>query len=112
MRRAAQDYDGWMASGRTSFREISEGIKIFRDCGGKRAMVVTVTINLHAKRQKLSEDEHFTLNCGPDEAADWLHRLQELGYDDVGLVRFGHTEADMTEDDLRQIRALVPMDGR
>jgi alkanesulfonate monooxygenase SsuD/methylene tetrahydromethanopterin reductase-like flavin-dependent oxidoreductase (luciferase family) len=109
VRRAAREYDGWMASGRTTFREIAEGIKIFRDCGGKRAMVVTVSIDLHARRpHPLRDDERFTLECGPDEAAEWLQRLEELGYDDVCLVRLGHTEADLTEEELRQIRALVP----
>jgi alkanesulfonate monooxygenase SsuD/methylene tetrahydromethanopterin reductase-like flavin-dependent oxidoreductase (luciferase family) len=108
VRRAAQEYDGWMASGHTHFREIAEGIKIFRACGGKRAMLMTVTIDLHAKRAKLSENERFTLACEPAEAADWLHRLAELGFDDVCLQRFGHTEADLTEDDLHQIRALLP----
>jgi alkanesulfonate monooxygenase SsuD/methylene tetrahydromethanopterin reductase-like flavin-dependent oxidoreductase (luciferase family) len=106
--RAAQKYDGWMASGHTTFREIAEGIRIFRDHGGKRAMLMTVTIDLHARRAKLSDDEQFTLACEPAEAAEWLQRLAELGYDDVCLQRFGHTEATLTEDDLREIRALVP----
>jgi alkanesulfonate monooxygenase SsuD/methylene tetrahydromethanopterin reductase-like flavin-dependent oxidoreductase (luciferase family) len=107
VRRAAQEYDGWMASGHTTFREIADGIKIFRDCGGKRAMLMTLSVDLHAKRQKLGDDEQFTLACEPAEAADWLHRLEELGYDDVCLQRFGHTEATLTEADLRQIRALL-----
>jgi alkanesulfonate monooxygenase SsuD/methylene tetrahydromethanopterin reductase-like flavin-dependent oxidoreductase (luciferase family) len=110
VRRAAADYDGWMASGHTTFREIAEGIKIFRDCGGKRAMLVSVTVDLHARRTtQLADDEHFSLECSPEEAADWLLRLRELGYDDVCLVRIGHTEADLTEDDLRQIRTLIPI---
>jgi alkanesulfonate monooxygenase SsuD/methylene tetrahydromethanopterin reductase-like flavin-dependent oxidoreductase (luciferase family) len=111
VRRAAEDYDGWMASGHTTFREIAEGIKVFRDHGGRRAMLVSVTVDLHAQRATpLGDDDHFTLECSPAEAADWLHRLTDLGYDDVCLVRYGHTEADLTEDDLRQIRALVPTD--
>lgn len=111
VRRAAQDYDGWMASGHTTFREIAEGIRIFREYGGKRAMLMTVTVDLRARRTTLSEDEQFTLACEPAEAADWLHRLAELGYDDVCLQRFGHTESTLTEDDLRQIRALLPGDS-
>jgi alkanesulfonate monooxygenase SsuD/methylene tetrahydromethanopterin reductase-like flavin-dependent oxidoreductase (luciferase family) len=109
VRRAAAEYDGWMASGHTTFREIAKGIKIFRDCGGTRAMLVSVTVDLHAQRTtQLAEDEHFSLECSPEEAAEWLFRLRELGYDDVCLVRIGHTEADLTEDDLRQIRSLMP----
>jgi hypothetical protein len=40
--RAAKDYDGWMASGRTTIRALQEGIKRFRDAGGGRAMVATL----------------------------------------------------------------------
>jgi alkanesulfonate monooxygenase SsuD/methylene tetrahydromethanopterin reductase-like flavin-dependent oxidoreductase (luciferase family) len=105
--RAARDFDGWMASGHSSFKEIAEGIRTFRDHGGKRAMLMTVTVDLHARRPQLSEDDQFTLACEPAEAADWLHRLADLGYDDVCLQRFGHTEASLTEDDLRQIRGLI-----
>ena len=107
VRKAALEYDGWMASGHSSFRELREGIRVFRDNGGKRAMVMTVTIDLRTRRAPLSEDEPFTLACEPAEAADWLHQLAELGFDDVCLQRFGHTEADMTDDDLRQIRGLL-----
>ena len=106
VRKAALEYDGWMASGHSSFRQLRDGIRVFRDNGGRRAMVMTVTIDLRARRERLSEDEPFTLACEPAEATDWLHRLAELGFDDVCLQRFGHTEADMTEADLRQIRAL------
>jgi alkanesulfonate monooxygenase SsuD/methylene tetrahydromethanopterin reductase-like flavin-dependent oxidoreductase (luciferase family) len=109
VRRAALEYDGWMASGHTTFREIAEGIRIFRDHGGKRAMLMTLTIDLHARRAKLREDEQFTLACEPREVAEWLQRLAELGYDDVCLQQFGHTEATITEEDLRQIRALLPV---
>jgi alkanesulfonate monooxygenase SsuD/methylene tetrahydromethanopterin reductase-like flavin-dependent oxidoreductase (luciferase family) len=107
VRRAAEDFDGWMASGHSSFREIAEGIKVFRDRGGKRAMLVSVTVDLH-KRERVTADEVFRLNCEPAEAAEWLARIADLGYDDACLVRIGHTEADLTEEDLRTIRALVP----
>jgi alkanesulfonate monooxygenase SsuD/methylene tetrahydromethanopterin reductase-like flavin-dependent oxidoreductase (luciferase family) len=108
VRHAARDYDGWMASGHTTFREIAEGIRIFRDYGGKRAMLMTVAVDLRVSRPRLSQDDQFTLACEPAEAAEWLHRLAELGYDDVCLQRFGHTEATLTADDLRQIRSLLP----
>jgi alkanesulfonate monooxygenase SsuD/methylene tetrahydromethanopterin reductase-like flavin-dependent oxidoreductase (luciferase family) len=106
VRRAALDYDGWMGSGHTTFAEIAEGIKRFRDSGGKRALLVSVSVDLHATRQA-AEDEPFSLHCSPAEAAERLQRVAELGYDDMCLVRYGHTEADMTEDDLRQIRSLL-----
>jgi alkanesulfonate monooxygenase SsuD/methylene tetrahydromethanopterin reductase-like flavin-dependent oxidoreductase (luciferase family) len=107
VRRAAEDYDGWMASGHSSFREIAEGLKVFRECGGQRAMLMSVTVDLH-KRERVTDDGVFRLTCEPNEAADWLARVAEIGFDDVSLVRIGHTEADLSEDDLRVIRSLVP----
>jgi hypothetical protein len=107
VRRAAEDYDGWMASGHSSFREIAEGLKVFRECGGGRAMLMSVTVDLH-RREPVAEDDVFRLTCEPKAASDWLARVAEIGFDDVSLVRIGHTEADLTEEDLRVIRSLVP----
>jgi hypothetical protein len=106
--RAARDYDGWQGSGLTTLKALGEGIKRFRDAGGKRAMVNTIEVNLHLPNQKLQEDERFTLLCGPEEAAERLNTLAALGYDDACVTRRDHTENDVTEDDLRMIRSLVP----
>jgi alkanesulfonate monooxygenase SsuD/methylene tetrahydromethanopterin reductase-like flavin-dependent oxidoreductase (luciferase family) len=107
VQRAARDYDGWQGSGRTSLRALEEGIKRFRDAGGRRSMVVTVSVDLGAPNTRLAEDEMFSLKCGPEEAAERLGRLDELGFDDVALVRMGHTTADLPEEELVAIRALV-----
>ncbi len=104
--RAAREYDGWQASGRTTFQAMKEGIRRFRDAGGKRAMVVTVDVDLHAPHTRFDPDERFNLHCDPQEAADRLQRLADLGFDDVGLVHYDHTEADMSESELAAIRAL------
>lgn len=106
VQRAARDYDGWMGSGRTSFKALQEGIKRFRDAGGKRAMVVTVGVDLNAPSRALDEDGFFDLVCSPEEAASRLHRLADLGFDDVGLVRLGTTE-DLPEEELVAIRRLL-----
>jgi alkanesulfonate monooxygenase SsuD/methylene tetrahydromethanopterin reductase-like flavin-dependent oxidoreductase (luciferase family) len=108
VRRAAREYDGWQGSGLTTLKALTEGIKRFRDAGGKRAMVNTIDVDLHLPNQKLGDDERFTLRCGPEEAADRLNALAELGYDDACLTRQGHSEADITEEDLILIRSLVP----
>jgi hypothetical protein len=96
-----------MGSGRTNFNALKEGIKRFRDAGGRRAMVVTVSVDLGAPNTTLADDELFSLRCGPDEAAARLHRLAELGFDDVALVRMDHTTADLPEEELVAIRALI-----
>jgi alkanesulfonate monooxygenase SsuD/methylene tetrahydromethanopterin reductase-like flavin-dependent oxidoreductase (luciferase family) len=38
VRRAARDYDGWQGSGLTTLKALTEGIKRFRDAGGRRAL--------------------------------------------------------------------------
>jgi alkanesulfonate monooxygenase SsuD/methylene tetrahydromethanopterin reductase-like flavin-dependent oxidoreductase (luciferase family) len=111
VRRAAHDYDGWIASGFfTSFRQLREGIQRFRAEGGTRALVSTITVDLHAESAPFDQDARFNLECGPAEAAERLQRLAELGYDDALLARANYSEADLPEDDLRHIRALVPPD--
>ena len=120
--RAAREYDGWMASGgMTNFRALADGIKRYRDAGGKRALVSTIEIDLSAPTTRLEDGERFHLRCGPEEAAARLHRLVELGYDDALLrpripreqqLPRHHNEGDPTEEELRAIRALVPRDTR
>lgn len=110
VRKAAREYDGWMGSGagHASFRELCEGLHVFRDNGGKRAMLMTVSIDLRARRASpLSEDEPFSLACEPAEASEWLHRLADAGFDDVCLQKFGHTEEDLPEEALHELRGLV-----
>lgn len=108
VRRAARDYDGWIASGFfTNFHQLGEGIQRFRDAGGTRALVSTITVNLHAPSKPFDADARFNLECGPAEAAERLQRLAELGYDDALLTRANHADVDLPADDLEQLRALV-----
>jgi YHS domain-containing protein len=110
IKKAAQEYDGWVASGLNStFAELREGIKRYRDYGGKRALVATVGINLTASSPPLTDDTNFTLRCPPDEARERIQRLAELGYDDL-LVTGGTSYAagEMDEEALSQIIALRP----
>ncbi|HEV7663737.1 MAG TPA: LLM class flavin-dependent oxidoreductase [Chloroflexota bacterium] len=119
LKRAAEEYDGWMSSaGRTNFLTMADAIKRYRDMGGKRAIVSTCLVDLTAPTSKLADDESFHLRCGPEEASERLHRVAELGYDDILLVKADHTrraplyEPDYTPDDLAAIRALLPRDDR
>ena len=71
VRRAAKEYDGWIASGYfTSFRQLRDGIQRYRDAGGTRALVSTITVNLHAPNAPFDEDARFHLECAPAEAAE------------------------------------------
>jgi hypothetical protein len=107
VQRAAREFDGWIGSGRTSFALIAEGIQRFRDAGGKRAVLGTVSTDLRAPTTALSDSEMFHLRCDPEEARARLSRIAELGYDDVLLTNLDHTEAEFPEEHLLAMRALV-----
>lgn len=119
LRKAMEDYDGWMCSaGRTNFRTMREAIQRYRDLGGRRAMVSTCLVDLRAPTRPLADDEPFHLCCEPAAAAERLHRVAELGFDDLLLVKadrsrgLGLYEPDLTVEDLEEIRSLFPLDDR
>jgi hypothetical protein len=85
---------------------MEEGIRRFRDAGGKRAAVVTVEVNLHAPHYAVRRGRTVQPALRSREAANRLQRLADLGFDDVGLMRYDRTAADLTESDLAAIRAL------
>ena len=111
VKRAARDYDGWMGSAHSSLNGLTEGIKRFRDAGGKRALVATIDIDLSQAEGPLDPAEPFNLRCGPESARERLTMLAELGYDDALIVKMNHTEDTLNEADLRAIRDLVPREG-
>jgi alkanesulfonate monooxygenase SsuD/methylene tetrahydromethanopterin reductase-like flavin-dependent oxidoreductase (luciferase family) len=106
IRRAARDFDGWLTSGGgpggTNFRNLVEGIKRYRDEGGKRAIVATVGVDFKASSPPLTEESRFTLRCSPGEAVERIERVAELGYDDV-LLR----KDDLTEDDVLEVASTL-----
>ena len=109
VRRAAEEYDGWLTSGFfTTFRQLRDGIQRYRSFGGRRALVATIRVNLHEAGTPFDEDASFNLECPPAEARERLQRLADLGYDDALLSRANHSEADITEEDLMEIRGLLP----
>ncbi|OLT12168.1 hypothetical protein BJF78_24875 [Pseudonocardia sp. CNS-139] len=81
-------------------------------------MTTTCRVDLRAPNAALAEDGPFTLICGPEEAAERLHRVAELGFDDVCLRFVDHREtganrrAQFSAEDLEQIRSLLPKDAR
>jgi hypothetical protein len=119
LRRAVDEYDGWMCSaGRTNYTIMAQAIERYRRLGGGRALVSTCPVDLSAPTEPLLDDDQFHLRCAPDEAARRLRRLAELGFDDVLLVMADHTgrtamfDVDYDLEMLQRIRALLPRDGR
>ncbi len=114
VRRAAEEYDGWMASGfNTSLNTLREGLQRYREAGGTgRALVATVNVNLNAPSEPLDPAGRFHLNCPPEEARDRLARLAELGFDDVLCSKLNYSDGDWPEAELRALRDLLPRDPR
>ena len=114
VRRAAQEYDGWMASGfNTSLNTLREGIQRYREAGGTgRTLVATVNVNLGAPHEPFDPDGRFHLNCPPEEARERLARLAELGFDDVLCSKLNYSDEDWPQADLRALRELLPRDPR
>lgn len=102
IRRAAEDYDGWIASGHfTNLATMGEGIRRFRDLGGRRAVAANIRVDLAAPTTDLAGEPGFHLKCAPDAAAERLRQLAALGFDDVVLV-----VEDASEASLAAIRGL------
>jgi alkanesulfonate monooxygenase SsuD/methylene tetrahydromethanopterin reductase-like flavin-dependent oxidoreductase (luciferase family) len=101
--RAAKDFDGWIGSGaRSSVAALREGIKLFRDAGGRRAIATNIPVDLDAPTAPLPDEGQFHLRCDAKTAAERLATLAELGFDDAVLVtrRYG-------DGDLAALRALI-----
>ena len=100
--RAAQEFDGWVASShRVGFATLADGIGRFRAAGGKRAVVTNIWLDLDAPTGPIPDDT-FNLMCDPVEARRRLQMLADLGFDDAVVVHHGSGEPDYGA-----IRALV-----
>jgi len=102
--RAAREFDGWIGSGaRSSWRALREGIPRFRGFGGKRAIVTNVRVQLDSPAASPDgPDDPCDLKCPREVARERLHRLREMGFDDIVLVPAGHDSAH-----LHELRELV-----
>jgi alkanesulfonate monooxygenase SsuD/methylene tetrahydromethanopterin reductase-like flavin-dependent oxidoreductase (luciferase family) len=94
--RAAQEFDGWIASaGKTSLNTLREGIRRYRAAGGKRAIVTNISVDLSGPTEPCSDDGPFHLRAAPDVAAGRLRKLEDLGFDDAVLVLRSASEASL-----------------
>ena len=86
--RAAREFDGWIASGaRSNWGLLAQGIRRFRDLGGRRAIVTNVVIDLDARKPSPDgPDDPCDLKCPKAVAIERMQRLYALGFDDVILV--------------------------
>ena len=104
IQKAAQAFDGWIASGFfTGYDTLAKGLHAYRDAGGKRAIVTNISVDLTADEPLASDDNTFHLKCPPEAASERLGRLAALGFDEAVLVHRGPGAPD-----LAAIRALLP----
>ena len=89
---AAKQCAGWIASGLySSWEDLEAGMRLYRDAGGKNAVLANVLVDLANKPEpgSLAERATISLVCSPDEARVRLKRIDQLGFDEVLVVSPG-----------------------
>jgi alkanesulfonate monooxygenase SsuD/methylene tetrahydromethanopterin reductase-like flavin-dependent oxidoreductase (luciferase family) len=101
---AAKVLQGWIASGiHTSWEDLAVGLKMFRDAGGKRAVLANIFTDFRDQPANLpiTHVPKISLFCSPNEAKERLQRLADLGIDDALLV--------VPSDDPGQLQAIAEL---
>ena len=72
----------------TSWEDLAIGLKMFREAGGKRAVLANIFTDFRDPPAALpiAHVPKISLACSPREAKDRLKRLEDLGIDDALLV--------------------------
>jgi alkanesulfonate monooxygenase SsuD/methylene tetrahydromethanopterin reductase-like flavin-dependent oxidoreductase (luciferase family) len=86
---AAREYQGWTPSGRySSWADLEEGMRVFRDAGGTNAVLANVAVDLANRpgSAELSKVAEPSLLGTPDEVRQKLKRMQQIGFNEVLLV--------------------------
>jgi alkanesulfonate monooxygenase SsuD/methylene tetrahydromethanopterin reductase-like flavin-dependent oxidoreductase (luciferase family) len=86
---AAKQCAGWIASGLySSWEDLENGMRIYREAGGSNAVLANVVVDLSAQPEagSLAERAKVSLACLPDEARQRLKRLERIGFDEVLVV--------------------------
>jgi len=83
---AAEQCAGWIASGLyTRPEELAVGMNIYRDAGGKRAVLANVILDLKGRGEDMPLRGNATIMLTGSEAAalDTLKQIRDVGFDDV-----------------------------
>lgn len=87
---AAQNCDGWIASGLFSkWEDLEAGVRAYRKAGGTRAILTNVPIDLRPRPEyadRWAEVAQISLACPIEIARARLKRIEQLGFDDVVVV--------------------------
>jgi alkanesulfonate monooxygenase SsuD/methylene tetrahydromethanopterin reductase-like flavin-dependent oxidoreductase (luciferase family) len=102
---AAEECAGWIASGLYSQpEELEAGMKIYRDAGGRRAVLANVILDLNGGGAYMPLGGRATVMLTGDEVAarDRLRRIRDVGFDDVLCMALPEAL-----DDLARLRGAV-----
>jgi alkanesulfonate monooxygenase SsuD/methylene tetrahydromethanopterin reductase-like flavin-dependent oxidoreductase (luciferase family) len=83
---AAEQCQGWIASGLYSQpEELASGMKIYRDAGGRRAVLANVILDLRGGGRDMPLGGRATvmLTGSQTEALDRIRRIRDVGFDDI-----------------------------
>jgi alkanesulfonate monooxygenase SsuD/methylene tetrahydromethanopterin reductase-like flavin-dependent oxidoreductase (luciferase family) len=86
---SARQCQGWIASGLySSWEDLENGMRLYREAGGTNAVLANVLVDLSAQAEagSLAERAKVSLVCLPDEARQRLMRLERIGFDEVLVV--------------------------
>ncbi|HET6194845.1 MAG TPA: LLM class flavin-dependent oxidoreductase [Acetobacteraceae bacterium] len=86
---SAKEYQGWTPSGRySSWADLEEGMRVFREAGGTNAVLANVAVDLANRpgSAELAKVAEPSLLGTPDEVRQKLKRMQQIGFNEVLLV--------------------------
>src|ERR1700752_1548601 len=83
---AAKEAQRWTPSGRfSSWDDLEAGMKIFREAGGKNALLANCSIDLAEQPESVELAKVASVNfiCSPEEARRRITRVKELGLEEI-----------------------------
>jgi alkanesulfonate monooxygenase SsuD/methylene tetrahydromethanopterin reductase-like flavin-dependent oxidoreductase (luciferase family) len=90
---AAKQCQGWIASGLySSWEDLENGMRLYREAGGTNAVLANVLIDLYNRPEpgSLAERANVSLVSPPDDARGRLKRIEQIGFDEVLVVSLGN----------------------
>jgi alkanesulfonate monooxygenase SsuD/methylene tetrahydromethanopterin reductase-like flavin-dependent oxidoreductase (luciferase family) len=93
---AAKEAQGWTPSGRfSSWEDLEHGMKIYREAGGKNAVLANCSIDLAERPESTELAKVASVNfiCPPEEARRRIKRVEQLGFEEILIgSQFGAIE--------------------
>jgi alkanesulfonate monooxygenase SsuD/methylene tetrahydromethanopterin reductase-like flavin-dependent oxidoreductase (luciferase family) len=93
---AAKETQGWTPSGRfSSWDDLEHGMKIYREAGGKNAVLANCSIDLAERPESAALAQLASVNfiCPPQEARERIKRVEQMGFEEILIgSQFGAIE--------------------